>query len=184
MLEALDDDGNLLGSWVLEELPAGGQFSNDLRDMIDFSSQENSGWLRIQAAGGALLGSVTFRDLGGNFLAALPLQNKGAREFVFSHVVHTSETFSALALLNTSTQERLVSIEIFDGRAQRTGVALLELAAGQKVARLLSEFFPDLEDQAGGFVRIRSNGPISGVEIFGDRSLDSMAAVPAQVLVP
>jgi len=77
-----------------------------------------------------------------------------------------------------------VSIAIFDGSAQRTGIALLELAAGQKIARLLSELFPDLEDQSGGFIRIRSNGPISGVEIFGDRSLGSMAALPAQVLVP
>jgi hypothetical protein len=183
ILEALADDGDLLGSWVLAELPAGGQFVSDLRDIFDFSSEENSGWIRIQAAGGSLLGSVTFRDSGGNYLAGLPLHNEVAREFVFSHVAHTSETFSALALLNSSLQERLVSIEIFDGDAQRTGVALLELPAGQKVARLLSEFFPGLEDQAGGFVRVRANGPISGVEILGDRSLNSMAAVPAQILV-
>lgn len=184
MLEALDDDGELLGSWVLEELPAGGQFVSDLRDIFDFSSEASSGWLRIHAAGGSLLGIVAFRDPEDNFLAALPLHDEGAREFVFSHVVHTSEVFSALALLNSSIQERLVSIEIFDGSAQRTGIALLELAAGQKVARLLSEFFPDLEDQAGGFLRIRSNGPISGLEIFGDRSLDSMGAVLPHVLVP
>jgi hypothetical protein len=183
MLEALDDDGDLLGSLVLDELPAGGQFLGNLRDIFEFSSEQNSGWLRIQAAGGSLLGSVTFRDSGDNFLVALPLHNEGAREFVFSHVAHTSEVFSSLALLNSSTQERLVSVEIFDGSAQRTGIALLELAAGQKIARLLSELFPDLEEQTGGFIRVRSNGPTSGLEIIGDRSLGYMGGVPAQILV-
>ena len=183
ILEALDDGGDLLGSVDLEELPPGGQYVGDLRDIFDFSSEPTSGWLRIQAAGGSLLGSVTFRDPGGKFLAALPLHDEGAREFVFSHVAHTSEVFSSLALLNSSTQERLVSLEIFDSGARRTGIALLELAAGQKIARLLSELFPDLEDQTGGFIRIRSNGPISGLEILGGRSLDYMGAVPAQVLV-
>ena len=183
-LEALDDDGDLLGSLTLEELPTGGQFFGDLRDIFDFSSEENSGWLRIQAIEGNLLGSVTFRDSGNHFLAALPLHQEGAREFIFSHVAHTPEVFSALALLNTSTQARVVSVEVFDGSAQRAGVAFLELAAGQKVSRLLSNFFPDLEDQEGGFIRVRSNGPISGFAIFGDRSLNFMAAVPAQVLTP
>ena len=73
VVEALDDSGDLLDSRVLEELPAGGQFLGDLRDIFDFSSQENSGWLRIQAAAGGLLGSVTFRDSGDRFLAAVPL---------------------------------------------------------------------------------------------------------------
>ena len=183
VVEALDDSGDLLDSRVLEELPAGGQFLGDLRDIFDFSSQENSGWLRIQAAAGGLLGSVTFRDSGDRFLAAVPLQNEGAREFVFSHVAHTSEIFSSLALLNSSEEERLVSVEVFDGSAQRTGVALLELAAGQKIARLLAELFPDLKAQEGGFIRVRSNGTISGLEILGDHSLGYMAAIPAQVLV-
>ncbi len=182
-VEALDDDGNLLGSLILEELSSEGQFFGDLRDIFDFSSDENSGWLRIQAIEGKLLGSVTFRDSGNQYLAALPLDQEGAREFIFSHVAHTPEVFSALALLNTSTQARMVSVEVFDGDAQRVGPAFLNLAAGQKISRLLSELVPDLEDQAGGVIRIRSNGPLRGLVIFGDRSLNFMAAVPAQVLV-
>ena len=76
-----------------------------------------------------------------------------------------------------------MSVEVFDGGSQRTGVALLELAAGQKVARLLAELFPDLKAQEGGFVRVRSNGMISGLEFLGDHALGYMAAIPEQVLV-
>ncbi len=136
----------------------------------------------VQAVEGNLLGSVTFQDPGDNFLVAVPLHDEGGREFVFGHVVHTSEDFSSLALLNSSNQKRLVSVEVFDSGAQRTGITFMELAAGQKIGRLVNEFFPDLEDQAGGFIRVRSNGPISGVEIIGDRSLNYMGAVSAQIL--
>ncbi|MEE8348942.1 MAG: S8 family serine peptidase, partial [Acidobacteriota bacterium] len=154
VLEALNDDGGVLGSLELEELSAGGYFSGTLQDIFEFSAEQNSGWLRIRAVEGNLLGSVTFQDPSGNFLVAAPLHNEGGRELVFGHVVHTSEDFSSLALLNSSNQKRLVSVEVFDPSAQRTGITFMELAAGQKIGRLVNEFFPDLEDQTGGFIRV------------------------------
>ena len=183
-LEALDDDGKVIQSFVLDQLPAGGQFLRSVRDIFNFPLDQVTGWLRIQAGTGGLLGTISFSDPAGEFLATLPLPSEGAREFIFSYLAQDSEIFTGVALLNLSSDDVLVSAEIFDGDGQPRGISFLELAAGQQVTRLVNEFFPDLQAQRGGFLRIRSSGPVTGFEIFADYSLSFFTAVPQQVLAP
>jgi hypothetical protein len=60
------------------------------------------------------------------------------------------------------------------------------IAAGDKIARLLSEWIPQTQTRAsdGGFVYIRSNVPIYGIELFFRRDLRVLSNVPAFVLGP
>ncbi|MDA2929888.1 S8 family serine peptidase [Acidobacteria bacterium AH-259-O06] len=182
-LEFLDENGESIKSFVLNDLPTGRQFRQRARDIFALPSNLVVGWLRIQSSTGMLVGNISFGDPAGKFLAAVPLQSQGVREFIFSHVVQTSEVFSGAALLNASSDNALVSVEVFDSGGERTGISFLQLASGQKWARLFTELIPNLKTQTGGLVRIRSNVPIFGFEIFGSYSLNFMSAVPPQALV-
>ena len=182
-LEAMGEDGQVISSHLVSNLPEGGQFQAKARDIFDFASELVAGWLRVSSSNGLLLGTVTFADPAGRFLAALPLQAEGAREFVLGHVVQTGQIFSGLALLNASSDTALVSVEVFSPAGESQPIAFLELAPGQRLASLFNELMPGLQIQTGGFAWIRSNLPVLGFEIFGGHSLDFMSAVPQQVLV-
>ena len=100
-----------------------------------------------------------------------------------SHVAQTAKMFTGVTLLNPFQRVALVSLEVFDQEKNLTGLSFLELSPREKVARLLNEFLPSLQEQGGGFIRIRSNVPIFSFELFGRYSLNFLAAVPQQVVV-
>ncbi len=60
------------------------------------------------------------------------------------------------------------------------------IAPGDKIARLLSEWISQTQTRTsdGGFVFIRSNVPIYGIELFFRRDLRVLSNVPAFVLGP
>ena len=182
LLEVLDENGNVLDS-VVEKLSQDSQLRIDARDLFSFQDNAIIGWLRVQSSGARLVGNFTFGGPGGRFLAALPLQSQGGREFIMGHVAETSELFSGLALLNPSSYQALVSIEVFESDGAPSGSSLLQLAPDQKLARLLPELIPDLGHQEGGFVRVRSNVPILGSQVFGNYKLDFLSAVSQQITV-
>ena len=78
---------------------------------------------------------------------------------------------------------RSPSHALFDQGGSQAGLALLRLGPGEKVARLLSELVPQLGVRESGFVRVRSNLPVLGFELFGNSSSSFLSAVPAQRLV-
>ena len=185
LLEALDEKGDVIASRLLEDFPQGAQYRKQAGEIFDFDSETVVGWLRITTTNGTLSGNISFGDPSDNFLAALPLQGaaQGAREFLLSHVAQTAKMSTGVTLLNPFQRVALVSLEVFDTEKNLTGLSFLELSPREKVARLLNEFLPSLQEQGGGFIRIRSNVPIFAFELFGRYSLDFLAAVPQQVVV-
>ena len=93
------------------------------------------------------------------------------------------QIFTGVTFLNPSTDVALLSVEVFDQGGKLNGISFLELAPRQKLARLLTELVLNLETQTGGFVRVRSNVPLLGFELFGNDSLDFLSAVPQQAVV-
>ncbi len=177
-LEAFDEAGRLKAAVTV---PLGsGRLLRAAATQL-FTLENLVGWLRVRTSLGLLVGSLHFADPGGRWAAALPLNVTGAREFVFSHVAQEARIFTGIALLNPQAASALVSLEVFDPDGRPTGTVLTELRAGEKRARLLSEWVPGLRRQLGGFVRVRSTRPVVGFELFG--SPDYLSAVPAQVLV-
>ncbi|HUG42825.1 MAG TPA: S8 family serine peptidase [Acidobacteriota bacterium] len=181
-LEAVDESGTVL-AWRQEELQQGEQLRISAREFFGLQDQSLVGWLRIHTADARLLGSVSFQDPDGRFLASLPLQNRPAREVIFSHVAHTDEIFTGVALLNPHPAPALIALDVFDSHGALVGTALRELRAGQKLARLIHEWVPELERQGGGFIRVRASHPIFGFALFGAPDLRYLAAVPQQTLV-
>jgi minor extracellular serine protease Vpr len=180
-IQARDELGAVLGS-VNRQIGPQGQFRRSIRELFGFTS-DVVGFLQVASQSGSLLGSVSFGESSGRFLTALPLQTRGAREFVFSHVGHDGEVFTGITLLNPSKEPALISLQVFDSGGNEKGLRLFELPAGTKQARLLNELVPDLQEQMGGFVRLRASSPVIGFEVFGKYNLEFMTAVPQQVIV-
>ncbi len=179
--DALSEQGTLLAS-VHYTVEAGAQLRKSAKELFGFTLPV-VGWVRLQSSSSTVTGSFSFEDPAGMWLAALPLQSEGAREFTLSHVAHTSTIFSGVALLNSSVAEALVNIEVFGPNSELTAASQLRLPPWKKRALLLNEWVSGLEQQSGGFIRIRSTIGIIGFELFGSYDLDYMAAVPQQVTV-
>ena len=183
-VEAFSENGQMIQSLVLKDFPNGGQFRKKAREAFTFASESVRGWIRIRSTSGRLLGNISFGDPAGKFLAALPLQNTVAREFLLAHIAETPEIFTGLTFLNSSLIHALVSAEVFDKEGKSNGISFFDLAPRHKLARLLTELIPSLKTQRGGFIRVRSNVPLFGFELFGDRLLGFLSAVPQQAVVP
>jgi len=181
-LEAFAENGTLLGSTAIPNLGVNARFRRTARQVFGFTS-DVVGWLKVRSNDARLLGNVSFSDNSQNFLAALPLQPRGAHEFVLGHVAQTAEAFTGVTVLNASADGAAVLLEVFDRANVQTGQVVMHLRAGEKRARLLPEFIPGFGRQEGGYVRIRANVPLFSFELFGHPELRFMSAVPQQVTV-
>jgi hypothetical protein len=180
-IQAFDEAGTLLGT-VNQQVQARDYLRRSARELFKFTS-DVVGFLKISSQSGSLLGSISFGDSSGRFLTALPLQARGAREFVFSHLASDEEVFTGVTLLNAAKEPAVISLQVFDHSGNEKGVRLFELAAGTKQARLLHELIPGFQKQVGGYVRVRSSTPVIGFEVFGKYDQDFMTAVPQQVIL-
>jgi hypothetical protein len=180
-LDAVTEHGEILSS-VTHSLSPGTQLYKSAREIFDFD-EPVVGWMKVKSSSAQLVGALAFESPTGEWLAALPLQARGAREFILSHVAHTPSIFTGVTLLNTTPGTALVSFEVLDPAGKITGASYSQLAALSKRALLLNQWVSSVQEQSGGFIRIRSSVPIIGFELFGSYDLDYMSAVPQQITV-
>jgi hypothetical protein len=185
--DALDEHGSPLApSLKFVDLPAGGQVSMDVGTA--FGLQQGQGYLRVSSsAGGMLMGNVVFGDADPtrgalNFGAALPLFSTGSQDFVFAHLAQADGYFTGVAFLNPNPNEAKATVEVLASNGASIGIASLDLASGQRTASLLSGLLPNTAGQIGGYVRIISDRPLIGFELFGSVNGQMLATVPPQRL--
>ena len=176
------EQGEVLAS-QLKEVGPNGHLNGSVRDLVGLQEEFVEGWLAVHSQNGQLLGSIAFQDSAGRFLASLPLQSKGDREFLLSQVAQTPEIFTGVTLLNVSTGTALVSVEVFTAEGVHRGALFLELGPSQKVAFVLPEVFAGFGNQERGFIRVRSSRGILGFELFGRQDLEFLSAVPQQTVI-
>ena len=175
------EKGDVLAS-QMKELGPNGHLAGSVRDLVGLEEEFVEGWQAVHSLNGQLLGSISFQDPAGRFLASLPLQARGAREFLLSQVAQTPEIFTGVTLLNVSTGVALVSVEVFTAEGELRGTLLLELESNQKTAFVLPAVFAEFGTQARGFIRVRSSRGILGFELFGRQDLEFLSAVPQQTV--
>ena len=176
------EDGSQIAS-AQAELASGGQHSFQARDFFQLEGLAIDGWLEVAADQDEILGNVVFGDPAGKFKAALPLQTTGAREFFLSHIAEGQDIFTGVTLLNTDSGPALISIEAFDPQGGLLGRSFQILLAEEKRAFLLRELMPELGEQSGGYLRIRSTRKVLGFELFGNQDLVFLSAVSQQKVV-
>jgi len=177
-IEAIRDDGSPLDSPVEITLRARRGFQSKIRDLFDFSSEFHVGSLKITADGPQVLADVIFGDPELNYAAAMPLQKRGFETAWCSHVASSETLYTGIALFNISPGKAVVSIEVFAKDGIKIGETSIELKAGHRISRLISELIPSIENLMGGSIRITSTRPIIGQQFFGDRSGNYLSSVP------
>ncbi|PYS03244.1 MAG: hypothetical protein DMG12_12665, partial [Acidobacteria bacterium] len=140
-----------------------------------------TGYIRYETQGPGVFGYLDYGTTDGVVLSAVEAQSEGYSDIFFSHLAEGFAYYTGIALLNSNTQPATVTLDMFDRTGGRTGSRVFTLKAGERKARLLSEFFESVVDQLGGYIRITSNRPIFGFELIGSRTTSGfLADVSAQ----
>ncbi len=140
-----------------------------------------TGSLVIESFGRGVIGDIIFAEgQTMEYAMSLPLQTELFQEAVFNHISSLPTVFTGFAFFNPGEETAEVTIEAFDPDGEPVAEKTLILDPGERIARTLTDpdIWPGFADQSGGYIRIQSDQPIAGQQLFGDRSLRYMAAVP------
>jgi len=111
---------------------------------------------------------------------SLSLQDKLFKEAVFNHIANLPTIFTGFAFYNPGAATATVLIEAIGTDGTVVATKTLILAPGERIARTLMDpdMWPGFPVQSGGYIRIQSDQPIAGQQLFGDTTLRYMAAIP------
>ncbi len=184
-LTAISDDGTPLAEPVLVDIDNEEIYSADIGTLFGLEGEGviyTTGSLVVESDGSGIIGDIIFAD--GDTLEyamSLPLQDRLFQEAVFNHISNLPSVFTGLAFYNPGNATANVLIEAFgidnEGKiAEKT----LVLGPGERIARTLmdQDMWPEFPTQSGGYIKIQSDQPIAGQQLFGDTALRYMAAIP------
>jgi len=144
------------------------------------------GSLVITAGGPGVVGDVTFGDATAQrFAASLPLDGAPLADLVFAHVAEgraggARSYFTGAAFYNPNPRRVTLTIRVYSKRGIPVGTGTLDLEPGARAARTLAQLVAGLT-QIGGFIRVTSaGGSVSALAVYGDSSLEFLAAIPPQ----
>ena len=183
-LTAIGDNGTPLADPVHAVVYARQIYNADLGTLFGLEGEGvvNTGSLVVESDGVGVIGDIIFAE--GNtmeYAMSLPLQEKLFQEAVFNHISNLPTVFTGFAFYNPGDETATVLIEAFNAEeGDKIAEKTLILGPGERIARTLNDpdIWPTFPIQSGGYIRIRSDQPIAGQQLFGDRALRYMAAVP------
>ncbi len=180
-LTAIGDDGLPLADPVQVEMP-GILYTADLGSLFGLEDEGiTTGSLVVESDGCGVFGDIIFAD--GNtmeYAMSLPLQDELFQEAVFNHISNLPTVFTGFAFFNPGNENSEVQIEAFGTDGDKVAEKTLIIGPGERIARTLNDpgIWPEFIEMSGGYIKIRSTRPIAGQQLFGNRSLHYMAAVP------
>lgn len=179
---AYDGTGTALETRTLASLPAGSTYRADLAEI--FSPGMLSADLRVTARSRSpLQGVLEFGTTDGKSYVAMPMETSGALELVFPYVVVLGDWYTGLTLVNPGGAMATVRLDAFaeDGALLSTEDVVLE--PGAKYVRLVNLAFPDITDPSTiRFVKVTSDQPLVGFELFGNLASPGLAGLPASAV--
>lgn len=144
---------------------------------LNTSSSPFTGWLRIHS-NVELKGNFFVFDRNLNRLIdGAPLVGESSTELVFPHVEknRSSQTNTFYAIVNPNDEPAAIELTEWDPQGRTVSTTSLQLPANGSSLIALSG-----EDRRGGFLRAKSNVPISGALFFGNTDhLSLLSARPA-----
>ncbi|MBP7867516.1 MAG: SBBP repeat-containing protein [Acidobacteria bacterium] len=164
---AYAEDGTLLETRAAGTLPALGSRTFDAGEVFGPEVFTRGAWAKIFSTGD-LRGVVVFGTRDGRAQTSLPLFSDGACEWVFPFVAETGPWYTGLTLVGTGSFGGLVQLHAHAENGALLGTTPVNLAAGGKYVRLVREIFPGLDPEAVRMVRVTSDQPLVGFELFGN----------------
>ncbi|MBI2149399.1 MAG: hypothetical protein HYU27_02185, partial [Acidobacteria bacterium] len=163
-----------------------GAIRESARSLFGLPPGYQNGWVRVVGTL-PVTGFVSYADSIAGGVAVVPAQSRPRTNLLFAHIADLGQWQTGLALLNTNL--RSATVEVFAlapdgsliGGAANVPSARFSLDPGAKVSRLLSEWIPETQNRSGdgGFVFVRSDAALYGIELFFTRDLRVLSNVPA-----
>ncbi|MFH1965065.1 MAG: hypothetical protein ABIJ42_05930, partial [Acidobacteriota bacterium] len=182
-LTAIGDDGSPLADPVQIAITSRRIYSADLGTLfgLEGGSVITTGSLVVESDGAGVIGDIIFAE-GDTLEYAMSLSLQGTlfQEAVFNHISNLPTVFTGFAFYNPGDATATVLIEAFGTDGVKAAEKTLILGPGERIARTLTDadIWPGFGEQSGGYIRIQSDQPIAGQQLFGDRALRYMAAIP------
>jgi hypothetical protein len=177
---AFDAAGQYLGtSTKLVRIEINQQFAGSPSSFFASGMDVKAAWYKITSSA-PLAGIEMFGATGGT-LAAFPLTTASSQSLFLPHVAVDSQWWTGISFVSGWVRAANVLMEARDGAgstlasASRLGV----MKPGEKTVDQLQNYFGWDYPRASQWVSIRSDGPITGFELFGTQDFQMMAAVPA-----
>ncbi len=183
ILSAVGDNGNDLAEPVAIVIPGRSIYSGDLGTVFNLEGDgiTTTGSLVVETDGNGIIGDIIFAE--GDTLRyaiSLPLQDRLFTEAVFNHISNLPTVFTGFAFFNPGNETASVLVEAIGINGKRVEDKTIVLGPGERMARVLTDpdMWPHFPTQSGGYIKIKSDRPIAGQQLFGDRALKYMAAIP------
>ena len=181
-LHAVAENGADLVAPVAVHLESGQSLEQSADQLLGLVSPA-VGSLKVDADGPGIIGDVLFGDPTTlRFAASCALESRKFRAAVFSHVANDSYYFTGLAVLNPTSRTASITLDVYTVSGQKTGSVVMQLGPGQRFSKLLTELLPVSAGQMKGFISLTSDQPILAQELFGDKSLSFLSAVPPKIV--
>ena len=176
------NDGQDLAPVVAVTLEGGESLRQSIAEIFGLTDQGSvqSGWLLVEADKPGLAGSAELQVFDGKAMSSVSLQSNPSDRLIFSHVADGLGLSTGLSLINPGAGSASVTIDVVRKDGTLNGSVNLAVPAGGREVGLLSDLLPGLDEQIGGFVRVTSDVPLVGLELFYADNLEYMAAVAAQ----
>ena len=183
-LSLKDNQGENLAGGVNLRLDPSQSIRINLVDLFGLADPGNAltGWLLLESDVPGVVGDGEIHTFSGRAMTAVRIQGSSTRRFVFSHVTHGSGISTGLTFLNPGSESATLLVELFSAQGASLGEVSITVGGSQRVIGLLQDFFSDLPDLSGGYIKVSSDQDIVGLEVFFADNLDFMTAVSAQPL--
>lgn len=176
---------------VTRTIAPNGALRETARSLFTLTDAFQTGWVRI-AGTRSMTGWVAYADSGAGGVAIVPPQSEALTTLLFSHIADLDPWWTGLALLNTNSTAANIEIFALTPRGELIGGAVniptarVVLPPNVKIARLLNEWIPQTQSRTsdGGFVFVRSDVPLYGIELFFTRTLKILSNVAAGRIPP
>ena len=106
----------------------------------------------------------------------------GVVSITASQVASGQGLFTGLALYNPGDIATDVVLSVFAPSGSRRGAALITLGGRQRISRTLVELIPGVRGQVDGYLLLESELPIVAQQLFANRDLTFLSAVPPTIL--
>jgi hypothetical protein len=165
-----DNAGNLI-STKSKSLVANGSLRLTSNELFEISDNiPHSGYVVASASAGPLAAFQGVGALAGASLGAAPAQSVPLGDFLLPALNTSSDNFTALALLNASSNNATVDVSLISTDGVTKGVQHLSIPPKQRLAGFLSdsEFFVGGINQPSGFLYLHSSTPIYAQGLMGN----------------
>ena len=164
-------------------IPPNGSISEKTSDLLPpfIIPLTIDGWLRIESGNVALDGELILDE--GTAVSAIPLQTNPLSRTVYSEVFENPSTVTELVMLNPAAVNATVDVFLLQTDGTTVAQNSITVPANSKSLRLVHDLLPDVVNQTGSYVFVRSSVPIYSTEVIISGST-FLADVPGGVVSP